>query len=95
MNLVWIADTLSKGIDGVLLLGCAHGEGYQCHFIKGSELSNVRLSKVRETLDRLVLESDRVKYESISITDYDKLPALLDQFADKLIEIGPNPYKGY
>ncbi|MCE5244603.1 MAG: FAD-dependent oxidoreductase, partial [Desulfobacteraceae bacterium] len=78
LNLVWVADTLSKGIDGVLLLGCKHGDAYQCHFIKGSELASIRLSKVKETLDRLVLESDRVRFETVSITDYDKLPAILD-----------------
>jgi quinone-modifying oxidoreductase subunit QmoB len=95
MNLVWIADSLSKGIDGVLLLGCQHGENYQCHFIKGSELAEIRLSKVKETLDRLVLESERVTFETISITDYHKLPALLDDFAATLEGVGPNPYKGY
>ena len=78
-----------------MLLGCRHGDNYQCHFIKGSELANIRLSKVKETLDRLVLESDRVRFETVSITDYDKIPALLDEFAERLVEIGPNPYKGY
>ncbi|SPF49685.1 Methyl-viologen-reducing hydrogenase, delta subunit [Syntrophobacter sp. SbD1] len=95
LNLVWVADSLSKGIDGILLLGCRHGENYQCHFVKGSELANIRLSKVKETLDRLVLESERVRFETVAITDYDKLPALLDEYAEKLVEIGPNPYKGY
>ena len=95
LNLVWIADSLSKGIDGVFLLGCRHGDEYQCHFIKGSELSEIRLSKVKETLDRLKLESDRVRFEMLSIADYDRLPALLDEFAARLVEIGPNPYKGY
>ena len=26
MNLVWIADSMSRGIDGVILLGCKHGD---------------------------------------------------------------------
>lgn len=95
MNLVWIADTMSKGVDGVLLLGCKHGDDYQCHFIKGSELSSIRLSKVSETLDRLALESERVRFEAISITDYDKLPALLDEFAETIVKIGANPFKGW
>jgi quinone-modifying oxidoreductase, subunit QmoB len=95
MNLVFIADALSKGIDGVLLLGCAHGENYQCHFIKGSELASIRLSKIKETLDRLVLESDRVRFEALSIIDYGRLPEILDEFANRLIEVGPNPYKGF
>lgn len=95
MNLVWIADALSKGIDGILLLGCKHGDDYQCHFIKGSELANIRMSKIQETLNRLVLESERVRLEQISIADYGKLPEILDGFAAKLDEVGPNPYKGY
>jgi quinone-modifying oxidoreductase, subunit QmoB len=95
MNLVWIADSLSKGIDGILLLGCQHGDDYQCHFIKGSELASIRLSKVSETLNRLALESDRVRFETVSIIDYHKLPAILDEFAEKLVEIGPNPFKGW
>ncbi len=95
MNLIWIADALSSGIDGVILLGCKYGEDYQCHFIRGSELANIRLSKIKETLDRLALESDRVRFETVSISDYDKLPQILDDFAAKIQEIGPNPYKGF
>lgn len=95
MNLVSIADALSKGIDGILLLGCKHGNDYQCHFIKGSELASVRMSKIQETLTRLVLESDRVRLEQISIADYNRIPEILDSFAEKLQAIGPNPYKGY
>jgi len=95
INLVWVADSLSKGIDGILLLGCKHGDDYQCHFIKGSELAQTRLSKVSETLDRLQLESERVRMVQVSIMDYDKIPVILDEFAAKLTEIGPNPYKGF
>ncbi len=95
MNLVWIADTLSRGIDGVLLLGCQHGDDYQCHFIKGSELADIRLSKVSETLDRLALESERVRFENVSIIDYPKLPAILDDFAKTIDKVGPNPFKGW
>jgi len=95
MNLVWIADALSKGIDGILLLGCKHGDDYQCHFVKGSELANIRMSKIKETLDRLVLESDRVRFEQVSITDYARVPQILDDFAATLENVGPNPYKGF
>ena len=95
MNLVWIADALSKGIDGILLLGCKHGDDYQCHFVKGSELASIRMSKIQETLNRLVLESDRVRLEQVSITDHDRLPELLEDFSARIAELGPNPYKGF
>jgi quinone-modifying oxidoreductase subunit QmoB len=95
MNLIWIADALSKGIDGIMLLGCRHGDDYQCHFIKGSELANIRMTKIQETLNRLVLESDRVRLEQIAITDYNRVPEILNGFAERLEALGPNPYKGY
>jgi len=94
-NLVWVADALSKGIDGVLILGCPYGDDYQCHNATGSHLAKIRLSKVSETLDRLRLESERVHMEQISITDYYKLPQILDDFMKRLEGFGPNPYKGF
>jgi quinone-modifying oxidoreductase subunit QmoB len=93
MNLVWVADALSKGIDGMLLLGCKFGENYQCHFVKGSELANTRFSKVSETLNRLQLESERVQLMQIAINEYDKLPDMINEFAEKVKGIGPNPFK--
>jgi quinone-modifying oxidoreductase subunit QmoB len=95
MNLVWVADALSKGIDGILLMGCQYGEDYQCHMATGSHLAKIRLSKVSETLDRLKLESGRVQMEQISISEYHKIPKILDEFLEKLKEFGPNPYKGF
>jgi quinone-modifying oxidoreductase, subunit QmoB len=93
LNLVWLADGFSKGIDGFLLLGCKFGENYQCHFIKGSELANTRFSKVGETLDRLQLEADRVNMMQVAISEYDKLPEMINAFVEKVKEIGHNPFK--
>ena len=94
-NLVWIADALSKGIDGIMLIGCKFGDDYQCHFIKGSQLANERLGKVQETLDRLMLESERVQQVQLAINEWDNLPKILDDFSERLKELGPNPYKGF
>jgi quinone-modifying oxidoreductase subunit QmoB len=93
VNIVWIADSLSKGMDGILLIGCHYGDDYQCHFIKGSELANYRMEKVQETLQRLVLESERVQVWQLAISEYDKLPQIFDDFLKKMEEFGPNPYK--
>jgi quinone-modifying oxidoreductase subunit QmoB len=50
---------------------------------------------VRETLDRLALESDRVKVIETAITDATALPDVLGQFVAGLEEMGPNPMKGF
>jgi quinone-modifying oxidoreductase subunit QmoB len=95
INLVWIADALSKGIDGVLLIGCKYGDDYQCHFIRGSELANYRMGKIKETLQRLSLESERIRVLQLSLDEYDTLPKIFDDFLEKVVELGPNPYKGF
>ncbi len=95
MNLAWISDALSKGVDGVVLIGCKFGDDYQCHFIKGSQMANERLGKVQETLDRLMLESDRVAQYQLAINEYDKLPQILTEFMERVKELGANPYKGF
>jgi quinone-modifying oxidoreductase subunit QmoB len=95
VNTVWIADSLSSGFDGILLIGCKHGDEYQCHFAKGSELATYRMEKVQETLNRLMLEAERVQIHQLAINEYDKIPTLIDEFMEKLDEIGPNPYKGF
>ena len=94
VNIVWIADALSRGIDGVLLLGCKLGEDYQCHFVKGSELAKKRLENVTETLQRLQLEPERLQFAEVSINEGENIRALVNGFAEKMREIGPNPYKG-
>ena len=67
LNIVWIADALSRGIDGVLLVGCKYGDDYQCHFTKGSELAAKRLDNVKETLQRLKLEPERLQLTQLAI----------------------------
>jgi quinone-modifying oxidoreductase subunit QmoB len=95
LNIVWIADALSRGIDGVLLIGCKSGDDYQCHFIRGSELAQRRLENVKETFQRLQLEPERLQLVQLSINESDKLPALMNGFVDRIRELGPNPYKGF
>ncbi len=95
LNIVWIADALSSGFDGVMLVGCKYGDDYQCHFVKGSELANRRLENVKETLQRLQLESDRLLSVELAMNEWEKLPGLMNDFAARIRELGPNPYKGF
>lgn len=95
VNTIWIADAMSKGTDGCLLLGCKYGEDYQCHFVKGSELCNRRMANVGETLGKLGIETERVRQLQVAIDEYDKVPALIDQFVEEITKLGPNPFKGY
>ncbi|MCF8029994.1 MAG: hydrogenase iron-sulfur subunit [Desulfohalobiaceae bacterium] len=95
VNTIWIADAMSKGNDGCLLLGCKYGNDYQCHFMKGSELCEGRMQNIGETLDKLGIETERVRQEEVAIDDYELIPQIIDNFVDEIFNLGPNPFKGF
>ncbi|RJQ74494.1 MAG: FAD-dependent oxidoreductase [Desulfobacteraceae bacterium] len=95
VNVIWIKDALSQGMDGVFLLGCKHGDDYQCHFVKGSELASIRMKKIGEALTSLALEVERVAQFEIAIDEYDKAPQMIDDFVASVEALGPNPFKGF
>lgn len=95
VNVVWIKDALSQGMDGVFLMGCKHGDDYQCHFVKGSELMSVRSSKMGDTLLSLGLENERVAQFEVAIDEFEKAPKLINDFVAQIEALGPNPFKGF
>ncbi len=95
INAIWVKDAMSRGTDGVMLLGCKYGDNYQCHFVKGSEICNRRKSNIAETLQQLGIESDRVEQYEVAIDDFDKVPGMIEEFMNMILEKGPNPFKGF
>jgi quinone-modifying oxidoreductase subunit QmoB len=95
VNTIWITDALNGGYDGVMLMGCKHGEEYQCHFVKGSELGRYRLSKVGDTLKGMNLETERVHDLEVAITDIATLPQKINDYAALIKSFPPSPFKGF
>ncbi len=94
VNAIWVSDAMSKGFDGVMLLGCKYGDDYQCHFVKGSEICNRRKENIAETLNRLGVQPERVEQLEVAIDEYDKVPDMIDGFVARIVDMGPNPFKG-
>jgi len=94
VNVVWIKEALSAGYDGITMIGCQYGDDYQCHFIKGSELANKRGENVRETLEKMAMENERVELHQLQISEFRRLPEILDHMTEVVEEFGMNPFKG-
>jgi len=95
VSLLNVSESLSKGYDGVILMGCKSGDDYQCHFVKGSGLATERMGKISETLSSMMLEPERVTTMDVSIADSAKVGKLIDDFMANIDDIGPNPFKGF
>ncbi len=92
---LWINDALSRGFDGIMLLGCKSGDDYQCHFVKGSAIAAERMANIEETLSSLMLEPERVANQEVSIADSARVPEMIDGFVERIVEVGFNPFKGF
>ncbi|HCU53834.1 MAG TPA: heterodisulfide reductase, partial [Gammaproteobacteria bacterium] len=93
VNTNWVVESLNAGYDGVMLMGCQKGDNYQCHFVKGSELAHVRMSKIDDTLKGLSLEVERVQTYEVAITDIERAPKLINEMAETINKIGLSPLK--
>jgi len=95
VNTVWVTEAISAGYDGVILIGCKYGDDYQCHFCKGSELAVARSENIREKLEQMSMENERVELHQLQISEYERLPEIFENFQRKVIEqYGMNPFKG-
>ena len=94
VNIVWITQAVSAGFDGIILVGCKYGDDYQCHFIKGSELAVSRGDNIKEKLEQMALENERVELHQLQISEYDQLAEIFNKFAEVIEEYGMNPFKG-
>ena len=93
VNKVWISDALSHGYDGILQIGCKPGENYQCHFIHGSELTEQRGENLKETLETMMLEPERIQTRFVEITEHHEIQGIINDYVEELELIGPNPFK--
>jgi quinone-modifying oxidoreductase subunit QmoB len=94
VNIEWVKEAISSGYDGAILIGCKYGDDYQCHFIKGSELADSRGENIREKLEQMAMENQRVELHQLQISEYHKLPEIFNSMAEVIDEIGMNPFKG-
>ena len=94
VNIVWVSEALSAGYDGIILIGCKYGDDYQCHFIKGSELCSIRGDNVKEKLQQMALEEERVELHQLQISEYEKIPEMFNSMVELIDTIGMNPFKG-
>jgi coenzyme F420-reducing hydrogenase delta subunit/heterodisulfide reductase subunit C len=85
-----VLTALTKGADGVLVVGCLPGE---CHFQSGNLLARRRIAEIKPLLDALGIGRARLRLEWISTSERGKVGRILDEFAEDTGLLGPNPLR--
>ena len=84
----WIMRALSRGADGVLVLG---GKERHCHYRGGNVRTNNRMHLLSKVLESLGYDKRRLKVEWINPDEPEKLVEVVNGYADEIRNVGLNP----
>lgn len=77
------------GADGVLIAGCHPGD---CHYEKGNYYVRRRFALLKEILETLDLEPDRLQLSWISASEGKRYAAVVNKFAEDITRLGPSAF---
>ena len=85
-----VVRALSKGADGVLVLGCHLGE---CHYMEGNFNAAKRMAVIRNLLAFTGIDPERLRVEWVSSAEAPKLVQIVTDFSNEIKALGPSPLK--
>ena len=85
-----IIDALTKGADGVMVLGCHPGD---CHYIVGNLKAEKRAEAIELMLEDFGLEPERFRLEWVSASEGPRFAQVTTEMVEQVKSVGPNPYK--
>ena len=90
LDINFILKALQEGADGVLIVGCHPGD---CAFKTGNLGAERRVRFARKLIGQLGLNEGRVKMVFVSAAESDLFVKHVNDFADEIRAIGPNPIR--
>lgn len=85
-----VIESLSKGADGVLILGCHPGD---CHYLDGNLKAQARQEAIELLLDDLGIERERFRLEWVSASEGPRFAQVIKDMVDQVKSLGPSPFK--
>ncbi len=85
-----VVRALSKGADGVLVLGCHLGE---CHYMEGNFNAAKRMAVIKNLLAFTGIDPARLRVEWVSSAEAPKLVEIVIDFTNQIKDLGPSPLK--
>jgi coenzyme F420-reducing hydrogenase delta subunit len=86
----FILRALSKGADGVMVLGCHPAD---CHYIGGNYRARRRIALIRLVLEQYGFDPKRLLLQWVSASEGEKFQKTVVDFVDTIKALGPTPVK--
>ena len=86
VNPLFVAQVLRKGADGVLISGCHPGE---CHYMKGNFLARRRFLVMKNLLEFMGIEPQRIRMSWVSASEGKKFADVITEVTEDIKQLGP------
>lgn len=83
---IFVVRALLEGADGVLVSGCHPGE---CHYTSGNYYARRRFTVLRELLDLLGVEPERLTLSWVSASEGEKFSEVVEEVVESVKQVGP------
>lgn len=90
VDIRYLLEAFEQGADGVCVVGCPIGN---CHHVHGNVRGKARVEYVKELMDQIGLERDRLEMYFVSGGMGKTFASSLEQMAERLRQLGPSPLK--
>ncbi|MBW2621384.1 MAG: hydrogenase iron-sulfur subunit [Deltaproteobacteria bacterium] len=90
VDAIHIMKAFEKGADGVYIAGCLEGD---CHFKNGNAKAARRVGYVKELLDEIGINGERLEMFYISAGMGERFARIASEMTEKIRQLGPNPVK--
>ncbi len=86
VNPLFVMNALQEGADGVLISGCHPGD---CHYMHGNYYARRRFNLMRNFLEYLGVEPQRVRMSWVSASEGAKWKEVIEEVVNGVKEVGP------
>lgn len=86
INPLYILKALQNGADGVLVSGCHPGD---CHYISGNLVARRKFALIKNLLEYVGLEPQRVQFSWVSASEGQRFAALINKVIEDVKQVGP------
>jgi len=86
----WVLHALSRGVDGVLILGGREG---QCHYEGGNVRTRNRMTLLAKVLEQMGFDPARFQVEWVNPDEPEVFREVVNAFIKKIEELGPSPVR--
>lgn len=90
VDVIHLLRAIEDGADGVYVAGCLEGG---CHFVKGNFIAKKRVRFVKNLLNKLGIEEERLQMFNLSSADGPRFAEIANEMTERIKAVGPSPLR--